>query len=94
MVQAEERYHATTSNTGFPSSNGFYHGLSTSSSNAAWPTIVSHSFTTIFQEGQPPKVFIVFDVDKGIAVLESADVKYSVTGGEVERCYPLLASGG
>lgn len=37
---------ATTSNTGFPSPNGSYHGFSKSSSNAAWPTTVSYSFTT------------------------------------------------
>jgi hypothetical protein len=48
------------------------------------------SFCT-YKDGQAPKVFVVADLDAGLAVLESQDVKYSVTGGEVEKCYPLMA---
>lgn len=44
-----------------------------------------------YKDGQAPKVFIVEDVEKGIAVLESGDVKYSVTGGDVDKCYALSA---
>jgi hypothetical protein len=47
------------------------------------------SFCT-YKDGQAPKVFVVADLDAGMAVLESVDVKYSVTGGDVEKCYPLL----
>ncbi|KAH7381443.1 hypothetical protein DE146DRAFT_286217 [Phaeosphaeria sp. MPI-PUGE-AT-0046c] len=44
-----------------------------------------------YKDGQAPKVFIVEDVEKGIAVLESGDVKYSVTGGNVDKCFALSA---
>jgi len=43
-----------------------------------------------YKDGQPPKMFVVQDMDKGIAVLESGDVKYSVTGGDVDKCHPLM----
>ncbi|KAH7371073.1 hypothetical protein BKA66DRAFT_189557 [Pyrenochaeta sp. MPI-SDFR-AT-0127] len=48
------------------------------------------SFCT-YTDGQPPRVFIVSDIDAGITVLESSDVKFSVTGGDVDKCYPLMA---
>jgi hypothetical protein len=48
------------------------------------------SFCT-YKDGQAPKVFVVADLDAGMAVLESVDVKYSITGGDVEKCYPLMA---
>ncbi|KAF2131226.1 hypothetical protein P153DRAFT_384443 [Dothidotthia symphoricarpi CBS 119687] len=41
-------------------------------------------------EGGQAEVFIVEDLDKGIEVLESADVKYSVTGDDVHNCYLLM----
>jgi hypothetical protein len=44
-----------------------------------------------YKDGQPPKVFLVQDVEKGIAVLESGDVKFSITGGDVDTCYALSA---
>lgn len=44
-----------------------------------------------YKDGQAPKVFVVEDVEKGIAVLESGDVKFSVTGGDVDKCYALSA---
>ncbi|KAF1838777.1 hypothetical protein BDW02DRAFT_576041 [Decorospora gaudefroyi] len=44
-----------------------------------------------YKDGQPPKVFVVAELDTGMAVLEGEDVKYSVTGGDVEKCYPLMA---
>ncbi|ORX94109.1 hypothetical protein BCR34DRAFT_620235 [Clohesyomyces aquaticus] len=44
----------------------------------------------MYKDGQAPKVFVVRDLEAGIAVLESGDVKYSVTGGDVNKCYPLM----
>ncbi|KAI8932265.1 hypothetical protein NX059_010466 [Plenodomus lindquistii] len=44
-----------------------------------------------YKDGQAPKVFVVEDIEKGIAVLESGDVKFSVTGGDVDKCYALSA---
>ncbi|KAF1921341.1 hypothetical protein BDU57DRAFT_46632 [Ampelomyces quisqualis] len=44
-----------------------------------------------YKDGQPPKVFVVEDLEKGIAVLESGDVKFSVTGGDVDKCFALSA---
>jgi hypothetical protein len=44
-----------------------------------------------YKDGQPPKVFIVEDIEKGIAVLESGDVKFSVTGGDIDKCFALSA---
>ena len=40
-------------------------------------------------ETTPAKVFIVKDLYAGIDMLNSPDVEYTVTGGEVERCYFL-----
>ncbi|KAL6709941.1 hypothetical protein ACN47E_000726 [Coniothyrium glycines] len=45
----------------------------------------------VYADGNAPRVFIVESLDQGIAVLESADVKYSITGGDVRKCYPLVA---
>ncbi|PHH86272.1 hypothetical protein CDD83_10483 [Cordyceps sp. RAO-2017] len=35
------------------------------------------------------KVFLAEDLDEGIEMLKSEDVKYSITGGDVSECYPL-----
>lgn len=47
------------------------------------------SFCT-YKDGQAPKVFVVANLDTGLAVLESPDVKYSITGGDVDKCLPLM----
>ncbi|KAG9189243.1 hypothetical protein G6011_06111 [Alternaria panax] len=44
-----------------------------------------------YKDRQAPKLFVVADLDAGMLVLEGMDVKYSVTGGDVEKCYPLMA---
>jgi hypothetical protein len=53
--------------------------------NMYWLTFCTYT------DQQPPKIFIVSDLDAGITVLESVHVKYSVTGGNVDECYPLMA---
>jgi hypothetical protein len=44
-----------------------------------------------YKDGSAPKVFVVEDIEKGITVLESGDVTYSVTGGATDKCYALSA---
>ncbi|KAK0724633.1 hypothetical protein B0H67DRAFT_632192 [Lasiosphaeris hirsuta] len=39
--------------------------------------------------GMGSKVLVVKDLEAGVAVLESGDVMYSVTGGQVTRCGPV-----
>jgi hypothetical protein len=51
-------------------------------------TVLWLSFCT-YKDGQAPKVFVVADLVAGMGVLESVDVKYSITGGDVDKCYPL-----
>jgi hypothetical protein len=40
----------------------------------------------------PAKVFLVEDVEKGVEMLKSPDIKYSIAGGDVTECFylPLL----
>jgi hypothetical protein len=40
----------------------------------------------------PAKVFLIEDVEKGVEMLKSPDIKYSIAGGEVTECFylPLL----
>jgi hypothetical protein len=35
----------------------------------------------------PPKIFLISDPDTGLDLLKSADVKYSITGGDVKDCF-------
>ncbi|KAM4067092.1 hypothetical protein HRG_001091 [Hirsutella rhossiliensis] len=56
--------------------------------NVLYPTVCD------FTDGSGPKVFLASDPEKGLHMLESDDVKYSVTGGDVGKCYPLMVSGG
>ena len=35
------------------------------------------------------KIYIVKDLEAGMAILKSPDVKYSITNGDVKDCYPL-----
>ncbi|KAF2844233.1 hypothetical protein T440DRAFT_410610, partial [Plenodomus tracheiphilus IPT5] len=44
-----------------------------------------------YKDQQRPKIYVVSNITSGIDVLESGDVKFSVTGGDVDRCYPLTA---
>jgi hypothetical protein len=36
-----------------------------------------------------PKIFIVQDPEAGLEMLQSPDIRYSITGGNVNRCYLL-----
>lgn len=47
-----------------------------------------------FTDGTGSKVFLAKDPDEGISMLQSADVKYSVTGGKVKQCYALVLNRG
>ena len=59
-------------------------------SNVFFPTICQYKNSSM-----PAKAFLVSELDAGIAMLESGDVEYSVTGGEVDSCHVLtLVQGG
>jgi len=63
---------------------GLYFAADYDTKDFFWLTFCS------YKDGQPPKMFVVQDMEKGIAVLESGDVKYSVTGGDIDKCHPLM----
>jgi hypothetical protein len=37
----------------------------------------------------PPKVFLISELEAGIAMLKNPDIKYSITGGDVTECFYL-----
>lgn len=76
---------AETETTLDPEIEGLYFAADYDTESLYWLTFC------VYKDGQPPKVFVVEDIEKGIVVLESGDVKYSVTGGDVDKCYPLTA---
>lgn len=42
-----------------------------------------------------PKIFVVQDPERGLAMLQSPDIRYSITGGNVDTCYLLpIVEGG
>ncbi|RDI78344.1 hypothetical protein Vi05172_g11733 [Venturia inaequalis] len=48
-------------------------------------------FTTVctYIDHQVPRLFLVKDIDAGMAMLQSADVEFSVTGGLVDTCFAM-----
>lgn len=54
--------------------------------NVFYPVLCTYS------DGNPAKLFLAADPEKGPELLQSADVEYSITGGKVDKCYtmPLL----
>ncbi len=52
--------------------------------NVFYPIVCAYS------DGNPPKVFVAADPDAGVAMLQSPDVEYSITGGAVASCFPFL----
>ncbi|KAK5098664.1 hypothetical protein LTR24_001770 [Lithohypha guttulata] len=43
----------------------------------------------LYSDGQPSKIFLAADPEAGITMLQNADVKYSIAGGEVSQCFYL-----
>jgi hypothetical protein len=48
-------------------------------------------FTAVctYLDNSVPKLFVINDVDAGLAMLKSPDIEYSVTGGKVDDCFVL-----
>lgn len=48
-------------------------------------------FTAVctYADKNVPKLFVINDVEAGLAMLKSPDVEYSITGGKVEDCFVL-----
>ena len=48
-------------------------------------------FTAVctYSDNSVPKLFVINDVDAGLAMLQSPDVEYSITGGKVDECFVL-----
>ncbi|KAL2067278.1 hypothetical protein VTL71DRAFT_1702 [Oculimacula yallundae] len=42
-----------------------------------------------YADGSAGKLFVVKDPEKGVELLQSADVQFSITGGVVEACYTI-----
>jgi hypothetical protein len=48
-------------------------------------------FTAVctYSDNSVPKLFVINDVDAGLAMLKSPDIEYSITGGKVDDCFVL-----
>ncbi|KAF3050117.1 hypothetical protein E8E11_006983 [Didymella keratinophila] len=56
--------------------------------NVAYPVVCTYA------DNHPSRIFVVSDLDSGIATLKSPDVRYSVTGGVVADCRFLYINWG
>lgn len=68
-------------------STSYYLGVD-ADGNVLYPAVCD------FTDGRGSKVFLASHPERGLRTLESEHVKHSITSGAVDRCYPLLVSGG
>ncbi len=63
-----------------------------------WPVDLENDITfglaLCSYKDQPAKAFLVEDPSTGLDLLQSADVKYSITGGDVTGCYSFFMKSG
>ncbi|EON96487.1 hypothetical protein UCRPA7_8026 [Phaeoacremonium minimum UCRPA7] len=68
------------------SEDGGYFAALDPDMNVFYPVLCTYS------DGNPARMFLAADPEKGPEILQSEDLEYSITGGKVDKCYtmPLL----